>query len=56
MGNTKTDLIFQVDQLKSAKEENYVRKNFTFEFPKGLNNDGYQAVFELGKFNIVPGI
>jgi hypothetical protein len=40
--------------LKSANGEGYVRRNFTFEFPKGITKENYQAVFEFAKFNIIP--
>ena len=54
MGNNKVDLIVQIDQLKNPNQDVFVRRNFTFDFPKGITKENYQAVFEFAKFNIIP--
>lgn len=48
-------MVVQVDQLKSSSEEIYSRKNFTFSFAKGLNNEKFRSVFEFAKFHTIPG-
>ncbi len=55
IGVKALDAVVLVDQLKSSNEMKYVTQNYNFSFPKGINDQRFQKVFEFTKFNIITG-